>query len=61
MASDRLSGPSRKRRSLGSEFIDYLMQNKKWWMIPIVVMVLLLALVLIMGGNPAGIFLYPLF
>jgi hypothetical protein len=56
------TGASRpRRRSIGSEFIAYLMQNKKWWMIPILVMILLLAIVLLFGSSPAAPFIYPLF
>jgi len=60
-APEQPAAPGRKRRSLLSEFVEYLMENKKWWMIPIIVMVLLLALVLILAGTPAATFIYPLF
>ena len=49
-----------KRASLASEFIAYLMENKKWWMIPIILMVLLLALALILTATPAAPFMYTL-
>ena len=54
--------PSAERRSLLAEFGAYLMENKKWWMIPIVVMVALVGLVLVAVSNPAlQPFIYMLF
>lgn len=52
--------PRAKRTSLASEFLAYLMDNKKWWMIPIILMVLLLALALILTATPAAPFMYTL-
>ena len=49
------------RRSLLSEFVEYLMENKKWWMIPIIVMVVLLGALLFFASTPAAPFIYTLF
>lgn len=55
--------PVIERQSLVSEFSVYLMENKKWWMIPIIVMVLLFGgLFVLVTTNPAiAPFIYSLF
>ena len=43
------------------EFLDFLRYNKKWWITPIVIVLLLVAILVILGGNPAiAPFIYPL-
>jgi hypothetical protein len=55
--------PGAERRTLFSEFGAYLMENKKWWMLPILFMVGIFGLVLLLGlANPALTpFIYTLF
>ena len=43
------------------EFIDFLRFNKKWWLIPIVVMLLLIALLSVLSTTALAPFIYPLF
>ncbi len=43
------------------EFIDFLGQNKKWWLLPIIVTLLLLGLIVAVGGTAAAPFIYTLF
>lgn len=50
-----------KRKSIVSEFILFLKQNKAYWMIPIIVAILLLSLLVIFGGTAAAPFIYTLF
>ena len=50
-----------KRASFLSEFVQFLMNNKKWWMIPIISVLLLLGLLLIAGGSGVAPFIYTLF
>lgn len=40
------------------EFIDFLVHNKKWWMLPIVLVLLLMALIIIGAQTGAAPFLY---
>lgn len=42
------------------EFLEFLRDNKKWWLIPILVVLALLGLLVILG-NTAAPFIYPLF
>lgn len=43
------------------EFVDYLRQNKKWWITPIVVVLLMVGALVIFGGSAAAPFIYTLF
>ena len=48
--------------SLVREFVWFIGENKKWWLIPLVVMFLLLGLLIFLGSNPATApFLYSFF
>jgi DNA-directed RNA polymerase subunit RPC12/RpoP len=48
---------------LVSEFIDFVLHNKKWWMIPIVVSLLILGLLVFLMSGAGGVapFIYTLF
>ena len=50
-----------KRQGFLSEFAQFLMQNKKWWMIPILVVLVLVGALLIVGGSGVAPFIYTLF
>lgn len=50
-----------QRRSMMREFVDYLAENKKWWLAPILVVFALFALVLALGATSAAPFIYTLF
>ena len=41
--------------------MEFLSQNKKWWLAPIVVSVLLLGALVLLGGTAAAPFIYTLF
>jgi hypothetical protein len=44
-----------------AEFVDFLKYNKKWWLIPILVVLGLLGVLVMLGGTAAAPFIYPLF
>ncbi len=50
-----------KPPGLIGEFIDFVLHNKKWWLIPIVVVLLLLGLLVLLSGSGAAPFIYTLF
>jgi Family of unknown function (DUF5989) len=52
---------SRKPPGLLPEFIAYLRENRKWWLLPIVLALLLLGLLMLAGGTGAAPFIYSLF
>lgn len=47
--------------SLVSEFLDFLAENKKWWLAPIVIVMLLLAVLIFLSQTAAAPFIYTLF
>ena len=47
--------------SLGREIVEMLKHNKKYWMIPIIIVLLLFGLLLILGTTGAAPFIYTLF
>jgi hypothetical protein len=50
-----------KRRGLVADFWEYLAENKKWWLLPIIIGIVLLTL-LVMVSSPALLpFIYTLF
>ena len=50
-----------QRSTLVGEFVEFLRQNKKWWLAPIIVSVLLLGALVLLGGTAAAPFIYTLF
>jgi hypothetical protein len=48
--------------ALFKEFLEFARQEKKWWLIPLVVILLAMgALLLFSATSPLAPFLYPLF
>jgi len=52
---------SERRSSLVGEFTGFLKENKKWWLLPIIVSVLGLGMLVLLGGSAAAPFIYTLF
>jgi hypothetical protein len=50
-----------RQGSLVSEFWDFLRDNKKWWLAPIILSILGLGLLVLLGGTAAAPFIYTLF
>ena len=50
-----------ERVGLAREFSDFLRENKKWWMAPILITILGLGLLVLLGGTAAGPMIYALF
>ena len=51
----------RKRTSFLAEFWYFLRDNKKWWLIPILVILAVLALLCFFAGTGAAPFIYTLY
>lgn len=51
----------KKRSNILREFLDFLRHNKKWWLLPIVLILLLMGLLVLLSGSAIAPFLYPLF
>lgn len=48
-------------KSLVSEFVYFLGQNKKWWLAPILLVMALMGLLVVLAGSGAAPFIYTLF
>jgi len=51
----------RKNRGFFQDLVQFLFENKKWWLAPIVVVILLIGVLLILGGTGVAPFIYTLF
>lgn len=49
------------RSSLFREFFEFLGENKKWWLAPIILSMLLLGVLVLLSGTAAAPFIYTLF
>ena len=50
-----------KPPSLGAEILALLKHNKKWWLVPILIVLALVAALVILSATGAAPFIYPLF
>jgi hypothetical protein len=50
-----------KPLSLGQEFLFFLTENKKWWLLPILLALSLLGLLAMLASTGAAPFIYTLF
>src|SRR5262249_7037978 len=50
-----------RRTGLLADFLDFLRDNKKWWLLPIVIVMLLVGLLVLLGGTGLAPFIYTLF
>jgi hypothetical protein len=48
-------------RPLLVEFWDFLRENKKWWLLPMLLVMLAMALLVTLSGTGAAPFIYTLF
>ncbi len=48
-------------KGMAREFFDFMMQTKKWWMIPILVVLLFLGTLIMLTANPVSVMIYALF
>jgi hypothetical protein len=49
------------RPSLSREYFEFLRQNKKWWLLPIILVLLVLSLLMLLSATGAAPFIYTLF
>jgi hypothetical protein len=55
------SSAEESRVGVIAEFWDFLAHNKKWWLLPILVVVMLLGVLILISGTAAAPFIYTLF
>ena len=49
------------RTNVLMEFLGYLRQTKKWWMLPILIVMLCLGVLALLVSSPVAPFIYTLF
>lgn len=49
------------RRGLLREFWSFVKHNKKWWLVPVLIVILILGALVLIGGTGAAPFIYTLF
>ncbi len=54
-------GEISEKSNIVMEFLEFLGHNKKFWLIPILIVLLLLGLIIALGGTTAAPFIYTLF
>ena len=52
---------SQGRVGLLAEFWDFVKHNKKWWLLPILIVLLVVGALVILSGTAAAPFIYTLF
>ena len=50
-----------KQKGIVGEFVDFLWENKAWWLVPIVLVLLMLGVLITLGSSAAAPFIYTLF
>jgi hypothetical protein len=55
------SAGQEKSPGIAGEFMAMLKQNKKYWLIPIILILLLVGVLIILGSTAAAPFIYTLF
>ena len=60
-SSDFIAKASDERTGIVGEFWDFLKDNKKWWLAPIIISILGLGALVLVGGTAAAPFIYTLF
>jgi hypothetical protein len=61
MAEFEKLAKTQQRTGMASEFWSFLKHNKKWWLLPIVVIVLAMGALVLLSGTAAAPFIYTLF
>ena len=59
--NDFVQAGREKQLSLIQEFVLFVMENKKWWLTPILIVFALVGLLVALGSTGAAPFIYTLF
>jgi Family of unknown function (DUF5989) len=51
----------KKNQSFFRDLLEFVRQNKKWYLIPVILAMLLLGILIILGATGAAPFVYTLF
>jgi len=50
-----------KQSGFFAQFVHFALHNKKWWLLPILVLLLLASVLIFLGGSGIAPFIYTLF
>jgi hypothetical protein len=50
-----------RQTGIATEFINFMLANKKFWLLPLILIMLALGLLFLLGGTAAAPFIYTLF
>ena len=50
-----------KSTGIVGEFVDFMKDNAKWWLIPFLIVFGLLAVIIVLGSTGAAPFIYTMF
>jgi hypothetical protein len=50
-----------KNPGFAADLLQFVVQSRKWWLVPIAVVLVLFGVILILGGTSAAPFIYSLF
>ncbi|MDP3214432.1 MAG: DUF5989 family protein [Deltaproteobacteria bacterium] len=53
--------PQNHTTQLLRDLLGFVMANKKWWLIPMMLVTLLLVALVVLGSTPAAPFIYTVF
>jgi len=59
--SDFAASARESRTGVVQDFWHFLRQNKKWWLLPIVVCLLVVGVLIVLGSTSLAPFIYTLF
>ena len=60
-ADDFARQADERQVSLPREFWEFLKHNKKWWLLPILLVLLVIGLLAVLGSAGVGAFMYTVF
>lgn len=55
------AGAQEQSTSIVTELLQFLRHNKKWWLLPILIVLALVGVLVVLGGTAAAPFIYTLF
>jgi hypothetical protein len=58
---DFSSAASEQQPGAVRQFVDFMLHNKKWWLVPIILALLMVGGLIILGGTAAAPLIYTLF
>jgi hypothetical protein len=50
-----------KNPGFAADLLQFVLQSRKWWLVPIAVVLVLFGAILVLGGTSAAPFIYSLF